>query len=120
MSNTFAKKLRRDMTEAEKLFWRKVRNRSLSGHKFRRQVPIGAYIVDFLCLEEKVVVEIDGGQHNENKKDEERDVLLSQLGYCVIRFWNNDVLNNLEGVLSTLTLTLSQRERENGGNLCSQ
>ena len=106
-----AKLLRREQTDAEGFFWQKVRSRQL-GHKFRRQVPVGIYTVDFLCLELKLVIEIDGGQHAESKKDEVRTEFLNGLGYKVVRFWNNEVLSNIEGVLSTLTLTLSQRERE--------
>jgi len=106
-----AKQLRQNQTDAESLIWQKVRNNQL-GHKFRRQVPVGIYIADFLCLELKLVIEIDGGQHAESEKDKIRTEFLNDLGYKVIRFWNNEVLENIEGVLSTLTLTLSQRERE--------
>ncbi len=78
---------------------------------------MGIYTVDFLCLELKMIIEIDGGQHNENKKDEIRAAFLNELGFKVLRFWNNEALHNIEGVLSTLTLTLSQRERELKGNV---
>jgi len=111
MSIEQAKKLRRTMTEAEKAFWYKVRDNRLNGYKFRRQMPVGKYIADFSCLECKAIVEIDGGQHNDNGDDVIRDRFLNDLGFQVVRFWNNDVLSNIEGVLSTLTLTLSQRER---------
>ena len=107
-----AKKLRKNATETETLFWFEVKDRRLGGYKFRRQCPIGRYIVDFLCLEKKLIVEIDGGQHNEREKDKIRDEYLSGLGFKVLRFWNNELLENMEGVLSTLTLALSQRERE--------
>ncbi len=107
-----AKKLRANSTEPENIFWFEVRDRRLNGRKFRRQCPVDPYIVDFLCLEQKVIVEIDGGQHNENTKDKVRDEYLSSLGFKVVRFWNNEIQENLEGVLSTLTQTLSQRERE--------
>ena len=106
-----ARSLRKSPTDAETAVWQKIRANQL-GWKFRRQVPIGIYTVDFLCLELKAVVEIDGSQHADNKKDEIRTEFLNSLGYSVIRFWNNEVLGNIEGVLSTLTLTLSQRERE--------
>lgn len=112
MSIARAKILRSRMTEAENFFWSHVRGRRLQGYKFRRQLPIGNYIADFVCLECKLTVEIDGGQHNENKRDAERDAFIGKAGFDVVRYWNNDVLNNIEGVLSTLTLTLSQRERE--------
>ncbi len=74
-------------------------------------MPVGPYIADFACLELKLIVEVDGGHHSENKKDIERTKYLNGLGYEVLRFWNNDVENNLDGVVSTLTLALSQRER---------
>ena len=106
-----AKSLRKNQTDAESLIWKNIRNKQL-GYKFRRQVPVGIYTVDFLSLELKLVIEIDGGQHAESKKDEIRTEFLNNLGYKIIRFWNNEVLQNIEGVLSTLTLTLSQRERE--------
>jgi very-short-patch-repair endonuclease len=98
-------------TDAEARVWREVRNSRL-GHKFRRQVPVGMYVVDFMCQELKLVVEVDGGQHADNERDKIRTEFLEDLGYKVVRFWNNEVLGNIEGVLSTLTLTLSQRERE--------
>lgn len=100
-----ARKLRREMTEAERLLWYHLRNRRLAGFKFRRQVPIGPYIVDFLCPEKRVIVEIDGGQHNfpdERARDLERTRFLESRGYKVLRFWNNEVLWNLGGVLSVI------------------
>jgi very-short-patch-repair endonuclease len=112
MSLKQAQQLRGKMTEAETLFWQSVRNRQLGGYKFRRQVLVGRYIADFMCLECKTIIEIDGGQHNDNVDDTVRDEFLNSIGFVVVRYWNNDVLNNIEGVLSTLTLTLSQRERE--------
>ncbi|MEZ0225111.1 MAG: endonuclease domain-containing protein [Alphaproteobacteria bacterium] len=105
-----ARKLRREQTDAERLLWNCLRNAQLK-YIFRRQLPIDPYIADFVCLELKLIVEVDGGQHCENKKDDVRTKYLNKLGYEVIRFWNNDVEDNLEGVVSTLTLALSQRER---------
>ncbi len=110
---TKARQLRRNQTDAEKRLWQLLRNRQLSGYKFRRQHPIGPYIADFVCLENGVIVELDGGQHMDQQAyDERRSAYLRQHGFCVVRFWNNDVLKNLEGVIHSLTLTLSQRERE--------
>ena len=110
---TKARQLRRNQTDAEKRLWQLLRNRQLSGYKFRRQHPIGPYIADFVCLESMVIVELDGGQHMDQQAyDERRSAYLSRHGFCVVRFWNNDVLKNLEGVIHSLTLTLSQRERE--------
>jgi len=110
---TRARLLRKNQTEAEKLLWWKLRSHQLEGHKFKRQVPIGPYIVDFQCMSAMLIVEIDGGHHADRKQsDEKRTRFLERKGYTVVRFWNNEVLTNIEGVLSALTLTLSQRERE--------
>jgi very-short-patch-repair endonuclease len=107
-----ARNLRKRQTDAEKLFWHHVKAKRFLGYKFRRQFPIGPYYADFVCVEEKLVVEIDGGQHCENAGDMERTFFLNQEGYKVIRFWNNEVLKNMEGVFLSLSLTLSRRERE--------
>lgn len=83
----------------------KLRNRQLEGVKFRRQQPIGPYIVDFASFEKKLVIEIDGGQHSEEKvkkRDTERTAWLKERGYRILRFWNNEVLTNLEGVLKRI------------------
>ena len=96
----FARKLRRDKTEAEGRLWRYVRNRQLAGAKFRFQSPLCGHVVDFLCEDAKLVVELDGGQHGEMQEaDAERTSKIEAAGYTVIRFWNNDVLRNTEGVL---------------------
>lgn len=106
-----ARGLRAKQTDAEKKFWHEVKAKRFEGYKFRRQYPIGKYIADFVCVEAGVIVEIDGGQHCENVKDDVRTEFLNGLGYHVVRFWNNDILNNLQGSLQALSLTLSQRER---------
>jgi very-short-patch-repair endonuclease len=93
--------LRRNLTDAESLLWRELRRRVL-GAKFRRQVPIGTYIVDFACLQRKLVVEVDGGQHLESAVDAERDRWLQAQGFRVLRFWNNQIFLNLQGVLETI------------------
>jgi BirA family biotin operon repressor/biotin-[acetyl-CoA-carboxylase] ligase len=93
-----ARKLRRNMTEAEKRLWRHLRA-SQMGVKFTRQFPIGDYIADFACRSLKLVIECDGGQHCENDTDQERTRAIEAHGYRVIRFWNNDILQNTEGVL---------------------
>jgi very-short-patch-repair endonuclease len=104
----FAKHLRSASTDAERLLWRYLRNRCLSDCKFRRQQIIGPYIVDFVCLEERFVVEIDGGQHAEQQEqDAARTSFLEAEGYEVVRFWNNDVLTNLEGVMGTISRMLA-------------
>jgi len=95
-----AKDLRKHMTDAEKLLWKYLRRRQL-GVKFRRQEPIGRYIVDFVCFEKRLVVEVDGGQHG-GSYDDERDRWLNMQGFKVLRFWNNEVLKNIEGVLEVI------------------
>ena len=93
--------LRRDMTEAEKCLWSALRAHRLDGLSFRRQTPIGPFIIDFVCHERRLVVEVDGGQQAESKSDTERDRWLALKGYRVLRFWNSDVLRNRIGVLET-------------------
>ena len=95
----FAKTLRANQTDAELKMWQELRAGRLVHYKFKRQVPIGAFIVDFVCFEQKLIVEIDGSQHLDNPKDVARDALLCALGFGVLRFWNNEIFNNLEGVL---------------------
>ena len=105
----FARGLRQGQTDAERALWAKLRNRQLEGVKFRRQQPMGRCIVDFASFERKLIIEIDGGQHNEDEihgRDEERTARLEERGYRVIRFWNNGVLTNLEGVLQRITEVL--------------
>jgi very-short-patch-repair endonuclease len=103
-------RIRSDMTDAERKLWSILRNRKLSGHKFRRQVPIGPYVADFLCFEARLIVEADGRQHAEAASDAKRDAWLGEQGFTVIRFWNNDIFENPEGVLSRLSDTLSVHE----------
>ena len=91
------------MTEAEKLIWSKLRDRRFQGIKFKRQKPIAGYIVDFVALDLKLIVEVDGGQHAEHSaEDAVRTGRLEESGYHVVRFWNHDVLGNIEGVLDAL------------------
>jgi very-short-patch-repair endonuclease len=93
------------MTEAEHRLWRHLRLRSLGAH-FRRQVPIGAYIVDFACLRRRLIVEVDGGQHLQSREDEMRDDWLRGQGYRILRFWNHEIIENVEGVLETILAEL--------------
>lgn len=98
-----ARGLRRSMTDAEQRLWRYLRNRRLIGKKFRRQHEIDRYIVDFVCPEAALIVELDGGQHAEiMAADAHRTGRLESLGYRVLRFWNNDVLTNTEAVLGVI------------------
>lgn len=96
------------MTDAERMLWQALREKQLNGHRFRRQHPIGKYIADFACIERKVVVELDGGQHQDQVAyDELRTAFLQENAWRVLRFWNNDVLNNIEGVLFTIAENLT-------------
>jgi len=95
-----ARQLRKTMTEAEQALWAKLRRRQVHGHKFRRQHPLGGYIVDFVCLDKKLVVEVDGGQHDEqHDEDVRRTRWLEQRGFQVMRFWNHQVLTELDAVI---------------------
>lgn len=106
---TCARELRRHQTDAEKLLWQKLRNRQLMDFKFRRQVPVGPYIVDLVCESGALVVEIDGSQHMELVDyDRRRTAFLEKKGYRVLRFWNNQVLQETEAVLESIALTLSR------------
>ena len=102
-----AQSLRRNSTDAEMKIWFAVRDRRLAGFKFVRQEPIGPYIADFVCREAKLIVEVDGGQHNESERDQRRDFFLNSEGYRVLRFWNSDVLTNMDGVLQTILASLN-------------
>ena len=103
----FARKLRKNMTDTERLLWQHLRNRELGGYKFRRQRPVGPYIVDFVCLEKKLVVEVDGGQHaGQLELDAKRSDYLKEKGYRVLRFWNNEVLKETESVLTVILSSL--------------
>ncbi|MBU4531326.1 MAG: DUF559 domain-containing protein [Hoeflea sp.] len=98
----FARSMRRAPTEAEARLWGALRNRRLDGLKFRRQVPMGAYIADFVCMEAKLIVEVDGVQHAGNQRDLVRDAALAGLGFRVLRFWNDDVMRDLEATRATI------------------
>jgi len=104
-----SRELRKEQTEAEKLLWSRLRNKQLCQVKFRRQQPIGSYIVDFVSFDKLLIIELDGGQHDElsnRAKDEQRTDYLESKGYKVIRFWNNDVLQNVDGVLIQISEAL--------------
>ena len=94
------------MTAAERLLWQSLRGRTL-GAKFRRQASIGPYVVDFVSFERNLVIEVDGGQHADCEGDLERDAWLTRHGYCVLRFWNHEVLKNRTGVLEMIASHLS-------------
>jgi len=96
-----AKDLRKSSTDAERLLWRYLRSKQIEGLKFRRQEPIGNYIVDFVCYEVNLIVEVDGGHHS-LEIDADRDAWLQSQGFKVLRFWNHEVLQNIEGVLEVI------------------
>ena len=102
-----ARNLRKTTTNAENVLWFLLKNRQIKNYKFRRQHPIKKYIVDFVCIEKALIIELDGGQHNENQKDIVRTKFLESLNFRVLRFWNNEVLQNPEGVLIKIMETLN-------------
>ena len=104
-----ARELRRDMTLAERRLWSILKGRQLDGHRFRRQCPLGPYIVDFACLEAGVLIEVDGGQHMGSQTDAIRDRYLRSRSFHVLRFWNNEVMANLEGVRDVIGRCLAER-----------
>lgn len=107
-----ARALRGGMTDAERRLWQALRGRRLGGLKFRRQVPLGRYIVDFVCLQRGLVIELDGGQHAEQVGyDRLRDAWLRSQGFVVLRFWNHDVLRQTDAVLERIRLWLEEQER---------
>jgi very-short-patch-repair endonuclease len=98
-----ARNLRKNSTQAEALLWSRLRANQMEGIKFRRQQPIENFIVDFVSFEKRIVIELDGGQHAEDKdRDKERDKWLKENGYIVLRFWNNDLFENMDGVLEII------------------
>lgn len=103
-----AKQLRRKMTPQERLLWSRLRNRQLGNFKFRKQQPLGPFIADFVCQQVKLVIEADGSQHNDSCNDARRDRWMEEQGYTVLRFWNNEVNENLEGVLEAILNILSR------------
>ena len=103
-----ARRLRRDATDAERRLWYRLRSRQVDGAKFVRQEPIGRYVVDFVCRDLRLIVEVDGGQHAIDRRDAVRDQWFSDQGYRVLRFWNNDVLANTRGVLESIATALTE------------
>lgn len=105
MANERARFLRSNQTDAEKKLWRALRGKQLDGHRFRRQHPLGPFILDFVCLERKLVVELDGGQHGEDRhaaRDVARDRFLLSRGYDVLRFWNTELYESLDSVVERI------------------
>src|SRR4051812_27720627 len=106
-----AARLRREMTDAERALWSKLRGRRFEGFKFRNQWTLGRCVADFCCLQARLVVEVDGGQHNE-ERDAGRTAGLEARGFRVIRLWNNDVLTNIDGVLEVILEALKKKEED--------
>ena len=113
-----ARKLRRESTDAERALWPRLRDRGLRGFKFRRQAPIGHYIVDFLCMERQLVVELDGGHHaDQRESDEIRTRALESQGFRVLRFWNDEVLRQPDSVLGAILSHLDPAPSPHGRGL---
>jgi very-short-patch-repair endonuclease len=114
MASTRARELRNNLTDAERKLWRKLRYRQVGGYRFRRQVPIGPYIVDFACLSHRLLIEIDGSQHDDNiAYDQARTRWLESRSYRVLRFWNGDVLQDIDGVLEAIHRVLLETPHPN-------
>ena len=103
-----ARSLRQGATETEKVFWGLLRSRRLDGIKFRRQVPIGPYVADFASIEHRLAIELDGSQHLDSPRDRRRDDYLAREGWRVLRFWNNEALQNRAGVIDTILMSLGR------------
>ena len=108
----FAKQLRSNQTDAENHLWRALRAHRLTGAKFKRQQPLGNYIVDFISFSTRIIIEADGGQHNESPRDAIRDTWLKAQGFTVLRFWNNEIFSNTEGVLETILNTINKQTKK--------
>ncbi|PLP59002.1 hypothetical protein CYK37_10870 [Mesorhizobium loti] len=98
----FARKMRADATKAENLLWQALRNRQLDGLKFKRQVPLDGYILDFVCFEARLIIEVDGSQHADSQRDAVRDRHFEEQGFRVLRFWNDEVEKNIDAVCSAI------------------
>jgi very-short-patch-repair endonuclease len=110
MKRDLAKRLRSRMTDAERRLWYWLRAHRFGDHKFKRQVPVGPYIVDFICFDRALIVEVDGGQHVGSETDRQRDAWLQSQGFSVIRFWNDDVLKRTDVVLSEIADALKRTD----------
>lgn len=103
MLDQFKKSLRQSQTDVENILWHYLRNRNMQGYKFRRQHVLRGYIVDFVCLEEKLIIELDGSQHTEQEAyDARRTLMFESDGFRVIRFWNNEIIENINGVMEVI------------------
>lgn len=106
---TFARKMRADATKTENLLWQALRNKRLGGLKFKRQVPLDGYILDFVCFEAQLIVEVDGGQHSESSRDAGRDRHFAGKDFLTLRFWNDDAVKNIDGICYQILLEAKAR-----------
>jgi very-short-patch-repair endonuclease len=107
MPSERARELRKNATDAERRLWARLRLKQLGGYRFRRQMPLGPYVVDFVCLERRLVIEVDGSQHGDDP-DAARTAWLEAQDFRVVRFWNNDVLGNIDGVLEEILRAIAE------------
>lgn len=105
---SFAKFLRRNMTDVEKTLWQQLRAKRFEGFKFKRQVPLGKYIVDFICFEKRLIIQLDGSQHEDSAHDAIRDAWLNSQNFRVLRFWNIDINQALDGTLLSILSALHE------------
>jgi very-short-patch-repair endonuclease len=112
IGNSLQKELRTHMTDAENCLWRHLRGRQIAGFKFRRQHPFLDYVLDFVCLEMRLIVEVDGGQHQDCERDQVRDRRLHEAGFRVVRFWNNQVLQETEVVVEAIWTALHEESAD--------
>lgn len=105
----FARAMRFDSTKAENMLWQQIKNRQMDGHKFRRQVPLKGYILDFVCFEPRLIIEVDGSQHAESARDEVRDALFQADGFRIMRFWNEEIETGLDFVCRSILVVLKDR-----------
>jgi very-short-patch-repair endonuclease len=108
IGNHLQRKLRNTMTDAEIRLWQRLRGRQIAGCKFRRQHPFLDFVLDFVCMEKRLIVEVDGGQHLENSRDKERDRRLQEAGFRILRFWNNQVLQETDAVVEVIFAALER------------
>jgi very-short-patch-repair endonuclease len=107
------RRLRRNQTDAERILWFRLRDRRLNGWKFRRQFPVDRYVVDFFCADARLIIELDGGQHAvRTDADAQRTKVLEAMGYMVLRYWNNDVMQNTDGVFEDIYAALERHRPE--------
>lgn len=104
INREYARAMRADATKAENMLWQALRRSQLEGMKFKRQVPLDGFIVDFICFEHRLIVEVDGGQHAESEEDRKRDAHFAASGFRTMRFWNEDIEKNLDGVCREILL----------------